>query len=410
MGQKVQGMAAKMKSPGDGPGLLALLVLLTGLGPAALQIFLPAIPIIQADFQVSSAAAQLTLSLSTLSIAVSTLWFGPLSDRIGRRPAVMLGLAVFVIGSIGCVLAPSIGTLIVARIIQAAGGAAGMVIARAMIRDRHAPEDAASMLAIVTTAMVVAPMLSPVLGGALTDTFGWRSTFATAGIAGILILCGCIAALPETRPERSSHAPVQSLFAGSSRLLLDRHFLAYALQGAFSLALYYALLGGGPYIVMEVMGGTATHYALWFLPVAGMFMAGNLVASRISRRFGIDRMVLAGSLGNLAGTGLSLLLVGLVAIEPWAIFLPTAMVAFFQGLSVPNAQVGALSVDPRLVGTASGLSGFLQMAMAALAAQFVGSVQNGTVWPMLLTMFGCATLSLLSFVPKLVMPPARSAG
>ena len=219
-----------------------------------------------------------------------------------------------------------------------------------------------------------------------------------------------MARLPETRPPRVGSAASLGLFAGSGHLLFNRSFLAYAMQGAFSLALYYALLGGGPYVVMEVLGGTATQYAVWFLPVAAMFMVGNLVASRISRTYGIDRMVLAGSIGNVVGTGLAIALVSLVAVAPWAIFLPTALVAFFQGLSVPNAQAGALSVDRKLVGTASGLAGFLQMAMAALAAQFVGSMQDGTAWPMLLTMFGCASLSLLSFMPKIAHRPAISAG
>ncbi|HEX2528950.1 MAG TPA: multidrug effflux MFS transporter [Geminicoccus sp.] len=399
-----------MKAPADGRGFLALLVVLTGLGPAALQIFLPAIPAIQSHFMVSSALAQLTLSLSTLSIAVATLLFGPLSDRIGRRPAVLIGLVVFLVGSIGSVLASSIVMLVVARVVQAAGGAAGMVIVRAMIRDRHGPEDAASMIAVVTTAMVVAPMISPILGGALTDLFGWRSTFGAAGLAGLLILAASAMSLPETRPAHVGVAGGPGLLHGSLRLLRDRNFLAYALQGAFSLALYYALLGGGPYVVMEVMGGTATHYALWFLPVAGMFMAGNLVASRISRSFGIDRMVLVGSIGNVGGAGLAVLLVAWVSVAPWAIFLPTALVAFFQGLSVPNAQAGALSVEPKLAGTASGLAGFLQMALAAAAAQLVGTVHDGTAWPMLLTMFGCALLSLLAFLPRAFPRGAVLAG
>jgi DHA1 family bicyclomycin/chloramphenicol resistance-like MFS transporter len=141
-----------------------------------------------------------------------------------------------------------------------------------------------------------------------------------------------------------------------------------------------------------------------------MFMMGNLVASRVSRRFGIDRMVLVGSLGNVAGTGLCLLLVGLVAVAPWAIFLPTALVAFFQGLSVPNAQAGALSARAGLTGTASGLAGFLQMALAALAAQFVGTMHDGTAWPMLLTMFGCAVLSLVAFLPRLHLRSSMFAG
>ncbi|WP_051328592.1 multidrug effflux MFS transporter [Geminicoccus roseus] len=394
----------------DERAFLLLLVLLTGLGPAALQIFLPALPVIRTDLATSSAAVQLTLSLSTLSIAVSMLLFGPISDRIGRRPAVLGGLAVFLLGSAGCVLADSVTILVIARVVQAAGGAAGMVIARAMIRDRHAPEDAASMLAIVTTAMVVAPMIAPVVGGGLTDMFGWRSTFAASGIAGLLILAAAFAGLPETHPPSTGARHGPGLMAGSARLLVNREFIAYALQSAFSMALYYALLGGGAYVVMEVLGGTATHYALWFLPVAFMFMIGNLVASRISRRFGIDRMVLWGCIGNVAGTGLSLFLIGFVALAPWAIFLPAALVAFFQGLSVPNAQAGALSVDAKLAGTASGLSGFLQMAFAACAAQFVGFFQNGTPWPMVLTMFACAVFSFLAFMPRLAPRPAIPAG
>ena len=163
---------------------MIVLVLATALGPFAMQVFLPALPAIQEDFGVRAATAQLAFSLSALAIAVATLFYGPLSDRFGRRPALIGGLLVYLAGSLLCALAPTITLLIVGRVVQAAGGCAGIVLSRAIVRDLYGRDESAAMLAYITMAMVAAPMMAPVLGGLLTDLAGWRSVFLAGVGAG----------------------------------------------------------------------------------------------------------------------------------------------------------------------------------------------------------------------------------
>ena len=194
-------------------GFVLVLVAATALGPFAMQVFLPALPAIQADFGVRAATAQLAFSLSALSIAVATLFYGPLSDRFGRRPALIGGLLVYLAGSLLCAVAPSITLLIVGRVVQAAGGCAGIVLSRAIVRDLYSRDQSASMLAYITMAMVAAPMMAPVLGGLLADLAGWRSVFVAGIGIGVLILVAVHVALggdvDQRRPERRAGLDAQ---------------------------------------------------------------------------------------------------------------------------------------------------------------------------------------------------------
>lgn len=388
----VAGSRAGPALTANGPpwSLLVALVGITALGPMAMQIFLPALPAIQEGLAVSTGTAQLVLSLSTLSIAVAMLGYGPLSDRLGRRPVLLAGLAIYLAGSMMCVLAPDIGTLIVGRIIQAAGAAAGLVLARAIVRDLFALDRAASVMAYLTMAMVTAPMVSPALGGVLTDLLGWRSVFVASGLFGVLVLAAAMARLPETLPVGARRQGGARMLGSFAVLLRSPVFCGFAFQGAFAVALFYAFLAGAPFIVLRVLGAPATVYGLLFIAVSAAFMGGNLIAARLSPRVGVLAMVRLGSLLVLAGT-LVLLLVALLL--PWSLaglFVPMTAIAVAQGMSMPNAQAGAVAVAPPLAGAAAGLSGFLQMGLAALVAQLVGLVQDGTPYPMLLVMAVCA--------------------
>jgi DHA1 family bicyclomycin/chloramphenicol resistance-like MFS transporter len=239
-------------------GLMVLLTAMTALAPLSLQIFVPALPAIQATFGVTVGTAQLVLSLSILANAFATLGYGPLSDRFGRRPVVLGGLVAFIAGSIMCTLAPDIGTLIAGRIIQAMGAAAGMVLARAMVRDLYDRERAASVIAYLTMAMVVAPMLAPTIGAVLADFVGWRSIFTGLTVVGIVMIVWCASRLIETR---ASHAGGR-LLTGAGALLASPQFLAYTLQMAFSIAVFFAFVAGAPYFMIDVLGRPATEYVL----------------------------------------------------------------------------------------------------------------------------------------------------
>lgn len=389
--------AAADRSPGVAAGrpLLAVLVLATGLGPFAMQVFLPALPAIQAGFATSPAAAQLAFSLSTLAIALATLVYGPLSDRIGRRPALLGGLVVYLLGTGLCALAPSLELLVLGRVVQAAGGCAGMVLSRAIVRDLYPREQAAQALAWITMAMVVAPMMAPALGGFLVDLAGWRSIFALGLAVGAGVLLACRARLVETGRPGEPGSAAATMLASFAVLMRHRAFRGFAAQAAFSMAVFFGFLAAAPFLVVETYGRPALEYGLLFVLISGSFMAGNFAAARLSARLGSERMILLGSLGSLAGAALALALALLGPRTPLALFLPTALGAFAQGLAMPNAQAAIVSVVPGLAGTAAGLSGFLQMATAALAAQLVGSLPTDTPVPATLAMTVCAGLALL---------------
>ena len=392
-------------------GFMALLAAMTALAPMSLQIFVPALPAIQAHFAVSTGTAQLALSLSMLANAVAALSYGPLSDRFGRRPVVLAGLAMFIAGSVLCALAPSIGVLVVGRVVQAGGGAAGMVIARAIVRDLYEREQAASMIAYLTMAMVVAPMLSPSVGALLLGLFDWRAIFISLTGVGCLLLWGTQQRLRETSAGGFGGAGWSDLLSGTAALVRSRAFVAYVLQSAFAIAVFFAFVAGAPYYMIDVLHRPATEYGLWFIVVSLGFMAGNFAAARLTRRIGLDRMVLIGSWLVLLGIALAagLALGGLWT--PAALFGPMMLATFGNGLSIPNAQAGAISVDPVLAGTASGLSGFTQMLIAALVSQAVGVLQNGTPYPMLAFMVGGAVISLIGFVlPRRGLSSTRPPG
>ena len=389
--------AASVATPVS-PAFMALLVGMTAAAPLSMQIFVPALPAIQRGFAVPTGVAQLALSLSILANAFATLSYGPLSDRFGRRPAVLAGLGLFVAGSVMCALAPTIDLLIAGRIVQAAGAAAGMVIARAIVRDLYEREHAAAMIAYLTMAMVVAPMLAPSVGAVLMDLSDWRAIFIALTLIGIVLLWSARLRLIETRPGSAGGLGWEGMMAGAGRLLRSRAFVSYVLQSAFSMSTFFAFVAGAPYFMIDVLERPATEYGLWFIVVSLGYMAGNFTAARVTGRVGLDRMILLGSVLALAGTMLAL---GLLLALPWApalLFGPMMLSALSNGFAMPNAQAGAISVDPSLAGTASGVAGFTQLTCAALVSQAVGMLQDGTPYPMLAFMVGCAVLSLLGFV------------
>lgn len=377
---------------------LVVLVGATALGPLAIQIFLPSLPAIQADLQVSGSLAQLVFSLSAGAIAVSMLVYGPVSDRFGRRPTLVAGLILYLIGSLVSTFAPNIAVLIVGRMIQAVGGAAPLTLTRTIIRDLYGRERSASMIAYITMAMVIAPMLAPAIGGYLNDWIGWRANFAFCGLVGVLVTALVITGLPETHHQRVGIPGLAGMFATFGQLLRNPAFCGFALQSAFCLASFFSFAAAAPYVVIVVMERSASAYGLFFIVISLAFMLGNFVAGRISERVGVERMVVIGSSLAVLATLSCLLAITLFGWVPWALFGPCILLAIGNGFSVPNAMAGAISVEPRAAGAASGLAGFLQMLTAAVFAQLSGMWQNGTPFPMVGFMIAASALALLSFL------------
>lgn len=377
---------------------LLLLVALTAAAPFSLQIFIPALPAIQVAFGVTAGTAQLVLSLSILANAVATLAYGPLADRFGRRPVLLGGLLAFVLGSVVSTLAPTLAILVFGRIVQSVGAAGGMVLARAIVRDLYDRETAAQMIAYLIMAMVVAPMMAPAIGALLLDFVGWRAVFALVALFGLVLVVDTWLRLDETRPADAPSGSFAQVFRGSGDLIREPQFLAYVLQSSFQICVFYSFLAGAPYFMIQVLERPATEYGIWFMIVSAGFMAGNFTAARITRRVGLDRMIVTGTVFALMGSLAALLLLTACSWGPLNLFLPMVAIAFANGLTVPNAQAGAISVFPRLAGSASGLAGFSQMFAAAVVSQVVGMLQDGTPYAMAITMVLMATLSLLGFV------------
>ncbi|MCB1832613.1 MAG: multidrug effflux MFS transporter [Geminicoccaceae bacterium] len=371
--------------------LVLVLVIATALGPFAMQIFLPALPAIQTEFDVSAATAQLVFSLSGMAMAVATLFYGPISDALGRRPVMIAGMFIFLVGSLICVIAPTIEILIAGRIIQAAGGVGGMVLSRTIIRDIYSRDEAATAMAYVTMAMVVAPMLAPALGGILAEWMGWPSVFSVSGLFGLFVFIAVLFRLKETRPASSgSGGGNRGTLRAFSLLLHDRPFIAYMAQGAFSMSVFFGFIAAAPYVVITVMGLPTAQYGLMFMLISLAFMVGNFTSASVGLRVSVDRKIVFGASGALFGTVLSIVLLLALPWSPWSVFVPMILTGYFQGIAMPNSQAAVVSVRPDMAGAASGLAGFAQMITASLVAQLVGSLQWHSPYPMAIGMLVCA--------------------
>lgn len=372
--------------------LIVLLAAATAMGPLAMQIYLPALPAVQSAFGTSLALTQLTFSAFVFAIGPAQLLYGPLADRWGRRPALIAGLALCFAGSVACYLAPDIYWLIGARMVQAVGGAAGLVIARAILSDIYGTDEMAGRLATLVMVMVVAPTLAPLVGGYFTDWYGWRSLFLVVSVLGLLVTAAVLRWLPETLPEEDD-GERESLGLGVKRLMGKPLFHAYTAQAVLSVGMFYVFISTAPYLMESVMDRPAREYGFWFLLLAGGYTLGNLTSTRYSHRLGVDAMILRGSLVAAVGTLAMVSLTGAGWWAPMALFLPMTIVTYSSGLAAPNAQTGAVRQSPRRAGTASSLLGFSQQTVGALLVQFVSMLDNDS--PVTLAVF-LLVLGLLS--------------
>mgnify|MGYP006412779237 FL=1 len=375
--------------------LIGILAAFSAVGPVATQILLPALPSIQSGFAIDLGTTQLTLSLSLLAMALAQVACGSWSDRVGRLPTAIWGLVIYFAGSVICGLAPNIWILIVGRVIQGAGGAFGIVLSRAIIRDVYGPERSAAVISIVTMAFVVAPMLAPVIGGILTDYTHWRFVFVFTSCVGLLVLALVWWGLKETR-QLEEHGDEGTARLRAIDLIRQPLFLSYALQCGFTMGIFFVFIASAPFVVVNILGHTATIYGIGFVIISIGYVIGNLISARISERIGTDAMMLAGTFLAFLSAVLfgGLLIAGYWTL--WAIFLPGAMIALSAGLSLPSAQTSAINVAPEAAGVASGITGFLQLAFGAITAQLVGILTTTTPYPMVAGALIMAVLAFLS--------------
>jgi DHA1 family bicyclomycin/chloramphenicol resistance-like MFS transporter len=379
--------------------LLVLLIAVTSVGPLSLNILAPAMPGLVTTFGAGTGTVQLTLSLFLLGMAISQLVLGPLSDRFGRRPVMLAGLALSVVASFAALGATSITGLIVARTCQAFGATTGLVIGRAIIRDLYDRERAASMLGWVTMAMVVAPMIAPLIGGALDTTLGWHAIFAFLGLFAAAVLAWVTLSLPETRTVPTGGGLVRML-EETAVLVREPAFLGYALVATFNSAMFFTFIGGAPHVVVTIMHRAPTVYGLWFIALSGVYMLGNFAAGRWSMRYGVDAMIRAGVAITVLGAAVGIVWVLISPHDgPEMIFTPQIIIGFASGFMLPNAIAGVVSVRPQASGAAAGITGFAQMGLGAATSQLVGHLLEGaaTAMPLALVVLVLCSCSLVAF-------------
>jgi MFS transporter, DHA1 family, multidrug resistance protein len=376
---------------------LLMLVAISALQPFALNVLAPATPALARAFSTNYATIQLTLTLYLVTVAVVQLVVGPLSDRFGRRPCVLAGIGIFVVGSVLGAFATGTPILLAARALEGAGAGTAFALARAMIRDTAGRDEAASMIGAVTMVMVVVPMLAPLTGGLIDHRLGWRTIFITMAFVGCAVFALAAFLLPETAPSVSRDVPLTAIFNAMPELARSRAFLAYTGTLTMSSAAFFAFIAGAPYVVIEVMGGGPDTYGYWFMLTAGCYMTGNFVTSRIAQARGVDWMIRIGTWISLAGLTLALVF----ALSPWwtpaTFFIPLGLNAIGNGLTIPAATAAALSTRPDHAGSAAGLTGALQLGTGALASFVVGWLvsQWPPALPLLMWLMGvCGILSL----------------
>jgi DHA1 family bicyclomycin/chloramphenicol resistance-like MFS transporter len=377
-------------SPGAPP--VALLALVTAIAPAALHVLVPAFPLLATDFDAAPAGVQLVLTLFLIGIATGQLVYGPVSDRFGRRPVLIAGLALFLVGTVLCGVAWSLPTLIIGRTLQALGGCAGMVLGRAIVRDVYDRERSASALATIMMVMSLAPSLSPAIGAYLAEWGGWRADFVLLGMVGAGILIVIALKLEETHTP----APVNLVGMIGSFILLLRSpaFLSVACATAFTSASWFTFLASAPYLLAELLHEPPSTYGLMILlPMAG-YILGNAAVVRLSALLGSVRLFILGLALSLA-SGVMLALWCLGGLTPWALFVPMAISSVGNGMSQPPGVAAGLSVYPRIAGAASGLLGFTQMTIAALGTLLLGLLPRDNVVAMVAVVGASLALAFL---------------
>nr|WP_281400188.1 multidrug effflux MFS transporter [Microvirga zambiensis] len=378
------------------PGFIALLIAVSAVSPLGINMYLPSMPGMARALGVDFTTIQLTLSLYLGAMAFGQLVIGPLSDRFGRRPVLLIGLLTFVAGSAICLAAQSIGVLIFGRIVQAIGGCAGITLSRAIVRDLYGRNQVASMIAYVTMGMAVAPMIAPTIGGLLETFFGWRASFAFLIGFGGLALMFAYWRLRETNHSRSTGESARELLRGYGSLFRSRQFWGYTLVTSFVSAMFFAFLAGAPYVMIELLGRSPAEYGFYFAMVPCGYILGNFTTGRIAGATGPNRMILAGTIMSLVSIAAMAALIASDFLSPVAVFGPMLFIGMANGLVLPSGIAGAVSVRPDLAGAASGLSGSFQIGFGALVAPVVGAALSSTVWPLIVIMTICSLLAFAS--------------
>ncbi|WP_414472464.1 multidrug effflux MFS transporter [Microvirga sp. M2] len=382
----------------DTLALTVVLALLTALGPLSTDMYLPSLPAIAAGLQATTGQAQMTLSAFLLGFAAGQFVYGPVSDRVGRRPVLLFGLGLFSLASLICALAPTIEVLIGARFLQALGASGPIVLGRAIVRDFYEGPRAGRELSRMGSIMGVVPAVAPVLGGLIAQFYEWRMTFAVMLICGIALAATVLLRLPESIRTKSD-APLSftAILAGFGMLL--RH-PAYRIYVSFSMLAYgglFAFISGSSFVLQEVYRLDELSFAFSFAFMVVGYIAGTFLAQRLVGRHGLDGTIRFGVASLAAGGTLMVVLVASGAPSSFAITGPMAIYALGVGLTMPQAMASALMPFPERAGAASSLLGICQMTFAAILGIVLGQNLGGSALPLPTAIAGTGILALIVF-------------
>ncbi|MDF1729271.1 MAG: multidrug effflux MFS transporter [Sulfitobacter sp.] len=379
------------------PPHISTLIMLASLSALVINIFLPSLPAMAEDFDTTYAVIQLSVPIFLFCSAILQLFIGPFSDNLGRRRVMISGLVIFILMTLGCIYAPNPTVFLFFRAGQAIIAAA-MVLSRAVIRDLYTQDQSASMIGYVTMGMAAVPMIAPMVGGALEQAFSWQASFWAMLVVAVLVLAVVYYDMGET--ARPSDKSVWGQFREYPELLRAPRFWGYAIAVSLSSGAFFAYLGGAPFVGSEVFGLSPFALGLLFGAPAIGYGTGNFLTGRYATRFGVNSMVLWGSIINGLGSGISLLIFLAGYGSPLSFFGMMTLVGLGNGLAIPNGTAGMLSVRPHLAGTASGLGGSIMIgggsAMAVLAG-FLLTPETGA-YPLLLIMLGTAIAGIMAIL------------
>lgn len=377
------------------PPHIITLVVIAGVAALCMNVFLPSLAAMALYFETDYAVMQFAVSGYLAATACLQLIIGPLSDLFGRRPVMLASIAIMIIATLACMLAPNITVFMIGRVAQAAV-VSGFVLARAIVRDMVPMEQAASMIGYVTMGMSVVPMVGPTVGGLLNDISGWQSSFALLALLGVGILALAWFDLGETNHNKSTSFSQQ--FHAWPELLRSPLFWGYALTSTFSSGMFFSFLGGAPFVGSVLYGLAPAMLGLQFFFMASGYMLGNFVSGRYASQIGITRMMLSGNVIAIAGIVTAIVLISSGAESAYAFFVPLALIGVGNGVTLPSANAGMVSVQPHLAGSASGLGGAMTIGGGAVLSVLASSVlsrEDGT-WPLLIVMLATGLVALLT--------------
>ena len=377
--------------------LAVILGALTAMGPLAMDMYLPALPTIAREFSTDVANVQVSLTMYFAGIAIGQAFYGPLSDAVGRKPALYFGLLVFIASSIGCAWAESVRALVAFRFLQALGGCAPIVIPRAVVRDHFDQLESIRMLSVLMLVFGLGPILAPLVGGQLLVNFGWRSVFWLLASYAIVWLVVVIAFLPESLPvPRRRRQPIGEVLGVYGRLLRDRTYIGYVLSGALIFAGLLSYISGSPFVFIELFHVPPERYGIFF----GINAIGIMSASQFNRWL-VTRVEARRIVGIVLAVAMTASLVLLFDAYSGfggftGILIPLFCYIACHGFVMPNTTGLAMAPHGRVAGSASALLGTIQFVLGSIAAALVGAFANGTAVPLAVVIAGCGVAAFIT--------------